>query len=195
VGWGALILAALVGGGAYLVATKKVIPVGGSKGTSQEVLLRQLAAKWAAVFGVPLDLVLSIIYLESGWKPQSVNTSDRAQVLGGAWGAMQVTKSTADGVVARLRKHPSPDVAVTLRRWTGKGADMYDPDLGVMLGTAYLGQLWQEFGDFILAAAAYHQGPGKIRTMRRLGQAIPAELPPYGKQYVVLATAARAKVA
>ncbi len=156
-----------------------------------ETSLRQWGAKWGRILGAPAELIDTITSIESSFYPQTQNMTERAVPLGGAWGPMQVTLTTAKGIAAALAKNPNAEVQETLARWTGQGPDLYDPALGMLFGVSYLAKLWKKFQDFTLAAAAYQQGPGKITKMLAAGQAIPEELPPHGKQYVAMATAAR----
>lgn len=190
-GWG---LAALLGALLLVpaVAYARSARCGGPK---DEAGITRAVARFSGVFGVPVELGNAIASIESSYHPQCVNQTTRAVPLGGAWGPMQVTLTTAKGIAERLAKNPNPLVQATLKKWTGKGKDLFDPEVGVMFGMEYLGRLWREFKTFERTAAAYHQGPQKIRNMIAAGQAIPQMLPPKGKAYVAMATKARGAVA
>jgi soluble lytic murein transglycosylase-like protein len=100
---------------------------------------RLVSARWAqyyaAVYRVPLDLVMAIIDEESAWNPYAVSEK-------GAVGLMQLMPQTAlrFGVRDRLR-----------------------PDENIRGGVAYLAWLNREFGgDLRLVTAAYYVGEDPI---------------------------------
>ena len=93
------------------------------------------AEYYAAVYRVPLDLVMAIIDEESGWNPYAVSEK-------GAVGLMQLMPQTAlrFGVCDRFR-----------------------PDENIRGGVAYLAWLNREFGgDLRLVTAAYYVGEDPI---------------------------------
>jgi len=100
---------------------------------------RLVSARWAeyyaAVYRVPLDLVMAIIDEESGWNPYAVSEK-------GAFGLMQLMPQTAlrFGVLDRFRV-----------------------DENIRGGVAYLAWLNREFGgDLRLVTAAYYVGEDPI---------------------------------
>ena len=96
----------------------------------------------AAAHGVRPELVRAVIQVESGFNP-------RARSNKGAMGLMQLMPQTAAGL----------------------GVDNpWDPVQNIQGGVAYLGSLIREFGDEVLALAAYNAGPGAVN---RYGQRIP----------------------
>ena len=98
---------------------------------------------------VPPELVLSIIRRESEFNPLATSGA-------GAQGLMQLMPPTAREVSGQLRERYS------------KKALTEDPDYNMRLGTEYLRQLRQEFGDnVILVASAYNAGPGRTRSWIR----------------------------
>jgi soluble lytic murein transglycosylase-like protein len=176
---------------------------------AQFALAQKLAQKWAGLFGVDPVAVLSIAGVESDFNPNTENHNDRAEPKGGAWGMMQILPGTAHDLVTLLkagrgvqhltagpaRHNGQLAVVGVLQRYDQTNArSLLDPELNVMLGAYYVARLAREFGDFKLVAAAYHQGPGKVRQMVKAGQAIPDNLPPFGKEYVALALARRAQL-
>ena len=53
-------------------------------------------------------------------------------------------------------------------------ATLFDPIINVRLGTAYLRQLADQFGDVNIALAAYNWGPGRINRRIRRGATVPS---------------------
>jgi hypothetical protein len=168
---------------------------GGCKAPSDPATALAVAQKWGPVFGCSINTLLVVGSIESGYRADCSELSPRAMTLGGAFGMFQQTRNTAAGHARALASSPDPDVQATLRKWTGRGPDLFDPDLCGMFAARQLGQAQAEFGDNLaLVAGAYHQGAGKIRTMLAAGRAIPAELPPHGKTYVTRALATAAQI-
>lgn len=95
-------------------------------------LIRKLAPK----YGLDPELVMAVVAIESGFKPDAVSPRD-------AQGLMQLTAETADrfGV-----------------------ADRFDPTANLHGGMRFLRQLLTAFdGDVELAMAAYNAGEGAVR--------------------------------
>jgi Transglycosylase SLT domain len=167
----------------------------GCKGASDPELAQAVAEKWGPRFGCPVRTLLIIGAIESGYRPACSNISPQGMTLGGAWGMFQQMRNVAAGHARALASSPDPDVQTTLRKWTGAGPDLFDPDLCGLFAARQLGQATAEFGDDIArVAGAYHQGAGKIRSMIAQGRPIPAELPPHGKTYVTRALQVAEKI-
>lgn len=93
------------------------------------------AAKDAARrHGVPEDLFLRLVQQESGWNPGAVSNK-------GATGLAQLMPETAD----RL------------------GVDLADPHDNLDGGARYLRMMYDRFGDWKLALAAYNAGPEAVQ--------------------------------
>ena len=91
-------------------------------------------AKAAALkHNVPEDLFLRLVQQESGWNPGAVSSA-------GATGLAQLMPSTAD----RL------------------GVDIDDPAQNLEGGARYLRQMYDKFGTWKLALAAYNAGPAAV---------------------------------
>jgi len=98
-------------------------------------------------------MVLAVIHVESGFNPYAVSPA-------GSVGLMQLQVETARDIAARLGvPFPSEEI-------------LFEPEFNVLLGTFYLKQLLDRFGDFDLALAAFHAGPTRIAANNlRLGPA------------------------
>ena len=93
-------------------------------------------AKAAALkHNVPEDLFLRLVQQESGWNPVAVSSA-------GATGLAQLMPGTAN----RL------------------GVDIDDPSQNLEGGARYLRQMYDQFGTWKLALAAYNAGPGAVEN-------------------------------
>jgi soluble lytic murein transglycosylase-like protein len=97
--------------------------------------------RWSRYYGVSLQLVRALAWMESGFQPTIRSSA-------GAWGVMQVTPGTWRYVENFVVAHRVPHTL----------------DGGVRVGVAYFHQLLHEF-DFRRrrALAAYYQGPWAVR--------------------------------
>jgi soluble lytic murein transglycosylase-like protein len=105
--------------------------------------IRALSTRWAeyyaAIYQVPVDLVMAVIDEESGWNPYAVSEK-------GAVGLMQLMPQTAMRFGVRNR---------------------FRLDENIRGGVAYLAWLSREFsGDLRLMTAAYYVGEGSIRVRK-----------------------------
>jgi soluble lytic murein transglycosylase-like protein len=92
------------------------------------------AAKAAArKHGVPEDLFLRLVQQESGWNPGAVSVK-------GATGLAQLMPGTAEIL----------------------GVDINDPTANLDGGARYLRMMYDKFGTWKLALAAYNAGPGAV---------------------------------
>jgi len=113
--------------------------------------LIRIVEKTSARFHVNPLMVLAVIHVESGFNPYAISPA-------GSVGLMQLQVETAREIASRL------DVP-----WT-TDEDLFRPELNVLLGTFYLKQLLDRFGDLDLALAAFHSGPSRIEANNlRLG--------------------------
>ena len=97
--------------------------------------LRELAAAAARRHGLDPDLVMAVVSVESGFRPQAVSPK-------GAQGLMQLMPGTASSLGV---------------------ADAFDPVQNLDGGTRHLGQLLTLYGgDLARALAAYNAGEGAV---------------------------------
>lgn len=110
----------------------------------------EVAKAAARKHGVPEDLFLRLVQQESGWNPGAVSSK-------GATGLAQLM----------------PGTAATL------GVDATDPGQNLDGGARYLRMMYDKFGSWRLALAAYNAGPGAVEQHDGI--------PPYEetKNYVV----------
>jgi soluble lytic murein transglycosylase-like protein len=87
----------------------------------------------AARHGVPEDLFLRLVQQESGWNPNAVSSK-------GATGLAQLMPGTAQAL----------------------GVDISDPQENLDGGARYLRAMYDKFGSWRLALAAYNAGPGAV---------------------------------
>jgi hypothetical protein len=107
-------------------------------------------------YGVPPSLINSVISAESGGQPGAVSSA-------GAGGYMQLM----------------PDTFAELRRKHGLGPDRMDPETNIQAGTAYLGQLYKQFGNWPDAISAYNAGPNRWAQVKAGTREAPRETQAY----------------
>jgi len=100
-------------------------------------------------------LVIAVIEVESAGYHLAVSHV-------GAMGLMQLLPTTAKELAERM------DVD-----WKGPDT-LFDPTVNVKLGTAYLRQLADRYGNVHTALAAYNWGPGRIDRRLRRGATVPS---------------------
>jgi soluble lytic murein transglycosylase-like protein len=182
--------AALVGAAALALG-----PGGGieyvTNGPVQEGLIRALADKWARVFGVRAEWVMAIAKIESAFRPGARSKPGASDdTRGGAWGAMQVTLATAQGLAPELARSTNPTVRATFARYDA-AKSLLDADVGILFGTYLLSKHQARFGiDFPKVAAAYNQGAGTVGKLVSAGT-FPTGLTVHGKDYVAKTETAR----
>ena len=91
-------------------------------------------------------LVAAVIHTESSFNPYAVSPV-------GAMGLMQVMPATGSDVAARLGEALGPS------------RNLFDAELNIELGAAYLGQMVEAFGSVEAALAAYNVGPSAVKPM------------------------------
>ena len=106
--------------------------------------------------GVPPSIALSVATVESGIQQWTAN-GNLVVSSAGAIGVMQLMPATADQL----------------------GVDPTDPLQNIQGGISYLAQMYQQFGDWSLALAAYNWGPAKVQRAVTAGGQIPASVQSY----------------
>lgn len=95
--------------------------------------LQQMAARAARRNGIPVDVFLRLVKVESGWRPHIVSSA-------GAVGLTQLMPGTARGL----------------------GVDPFNPAQNLEGGARYLKAMLDRFGNMKLALAAYNAGAGAV---------------------------------
>ena len=104
----------------------------------------EIVEKYSKQYSVPREIIYAVIKAESGFKSDAVSGA-------GAVGLMQITDITFDWITSRLGENLSAGMR-------------YDPDTNIKYGTYYLNYLYNEFGSWDIAFAAYNAGPNKVRN-------------------------------
>ena len=142
-------------------------------GRDRTEIVVPIVERYARRFHVDPLVVLAVIQVESRFDPNAVSAQ-------GAIGLMQL-----QGLTAR-------DLAMDLGlEWTGDDL-LFDPDVNVLLGCAYLRRLMDRFGDQDAALAAYCSGPTFVEARRDANGRIPLA---YSDRVWDVLTALQAKVA
>jgi hypothetical protein len=107
-------------------------------------------------FGVPEERIRAVMGVESGGRADAVSPK-------GAAGLMQVMAPTYQDLAKRH----------------GLGPDRFDPTNNIFAGTAYLGEMYDQFGNWDEATQAYNMGPGRAMRVRNGTATVPAETAAY----------------
>lgn len=150
--------------------------------------MRALAEKWAPIFLIPSEWMISQAYAESRNRPLAVNPS------GTAFGILQIKLGTANDISRWLKqsswKNDPRVMKVLAEHWHGQKKDLFNPTLNAMMAAFYMGRLKSIFGnDHRLIAAAYNQGPNVVRKALRNK----TQLPVIALEYVARVQEAKKK--
>ena len=99
--------------------------------------------KYAHEYNVSEELVYAVIKTESGFDSSAVS-------IKGAIGLMQMMPSTFEWLTNDI-----------MREHLDRGM-LYDPETNIKYGTYYLSRLYNRFGDWDTAIAAYNGGEGNV---------------------------------
>lgn len=126
-----------------------------------------LVAQNAARQGIDKAWIFAVMRQESAFM-------QNARSHAGAVGLMQLMPATARKVARDVLKRRAP-----------KSAELYEPDVNIALGSAYLKQMKEELGDSaVLATAAYNAGPHRVTAWlppRKLPADVWIELVPFNE--------------
>lgn len=107
-------------------------------------------------FGVPEERIRAVMGVESGGQQWARSPK-------GAAGLMQIMAPTYQDLAKRH----------------GFGPDRFDPTNNIMAGTAYLGEMYDQFQNWDEATMAYNMGPGRAMRVRNGTATVPPETRAY----------------
>ncbi len=99
-------------------------------------------ARYSFEFDVPEPLIYAVIRTESNFNPNAESSA-------GACGLMQIMPDTFDWLADRLDETPND-------------GQVFDPDTNIRYGVSYLRFLYDRFGSWETAVAAYNAGHGRV---------------------------------
>ncbi len=108
----------------------------------RESAVLALVGNAAAEFDVPVAMILAVIRAESDFYPDATSPV-------GARGLMQLMPDTFSWLCEELRE---PHAA----------SEITDPETSIRFGTYYLYYLYEKFGSWRVALAAYNAGEGRV---------------------------------
>lgn len=103
----------------------------------------EYVTKYAEQYDVPVNLVYAVIRTESSFDPEAVSSA-------GAVGLMQMMPSTFRWLTDDMLGESLADEM------------LYDPETNVRYGVYYLRRLYDRYGDWTTACAAYNAGSGRV---------------------------------
>ena len=99
--------------------------------------------KYSSEYGVPKEIVYSVINVESGFNPAAESPK-------GALGLMQITPDTFDWLMTKTGEEHNVKL-------------LYDPETNIKYGTFFLRLLFVEFENWDLSFAAYNAGRSRVK--------------------------------
>ena len=117
---------------------------------------RDQIAKAARGASIPAGLLQALMREESALDPKALSPT-------GALGLTQVMPATARSIAQRLK----------LRGYSTPR--LYEPDVNIRIGAAYLGELYARFQHPALALASYNAGPGTVAGWVKARGALPLD--------------------
>lgn len=133
----ALLLAALLSAIAYLLVSGYIARM------LHPTHYADLVNKCSQEFGVPRSVIFAVIKTESSFRPDAVSHA-------GAKGLMQLTPDTFDWLQTKTGESYSVE-------------DLHEPAVNIRYGTMLLAMLYNEFGRWDTAYAAYNAGLNRVR--------------------------------
>lgn len=98
-----------------------------------------LIAENSRLYGIPESWIRAVITVESSWNPNAFRAEPR--ISDASYGLMQLLSRTAGGL-----------------GYSGAPQGLLDPATNIALGTKYLAQLRQSYGEFKRVISAYNSG-------------------------------------
>lgn len=123
----------------------------GSPASTSSISIADHVTEASQRFGIPEQWIYAVMHTESRGRVSALSSA-------GAMGLMQIMPATWRGLRARY----------------GLGKNAYDPRDNIHAGTAYLREMYDQFGapGFL---AAYNAGPGRYLDYVRKGRTLPLE--------------------
>lgn len=106
---------------------------------------RETVEKNCALYNVPESLVFAVIYTESGFDSAAISRAN-------AKGLMQITNETFDWI--RFKMGDTAELYYD---------DIYDTDINIKYGVYMLKLMYEEFGNWDYALAAYNAGRTRVK--------------------------------
>lgn len=103
----------------------------------------ELVSQYSREYKVPVALIYAVMKAESGFDPNSKSVDE-------AMGLMQILPNTFSWLLQRSGAPYTPE-------------QIYDPQANIHMGTYYLSWLYQKFGNWPTALAAYNAGHNKVK--------------------------------
>lgn len=104
---------------------------------------KEIVYKYSTEFNLDPFLVLSIIKVESNFNENAISSKN-------ARGLMQIGETTAKWAAEELKIE---DFRIE---------DLFDPEINILIGTWYMNNLLNQFGNTEVALAAYNAGSGNV---------------------------------
>ncbi len=111
--------------------------------SSYKLEYQEYVEKYSREFGIDKSFVYAVIKVESGFDPSAKSNAD-------AIGLMQMIEPTFDWISKKLN--------VDYLEFE----DLYIPENSIRYGCYMLAYLYEKYGSYQLAAAAYHSGMGEV---------------------------------
>ena len=127
------------------------------KNESYPTEYEDIVERYSEEYGIDKEFVFAVIRTESNFNPDAVSEA-------GAIGLMQIIEDSFDWVSKKLGRE---DLVFD---------DMFSPEYSIEYGCFMLGYLYNRFGSYELAAAAYHSGMGEVSSWIASGE-VDAENP------------------
>jgi len=134
--------------------------VGSKTKPSTVYKLADLVYKNSRQYGYNPELLLAVIAVESRYNPEAMGRY-KSGTLSGAIGLMQIKYETARTMVKLLGMDEI------------SRQDLLDPEINMILGTAYLTTLVSRFKSFKLGLLAYNLGPARVRGTLARNEKLP----------------------